>query len=163
MNQKMRDWVREHSPKDGVAVSSPIMGIGEAARLTGLSVSCLRKYEAAGLIIYHRKPKGHRRLSGEDLARIELIQHLIKVRGLNLEGIRRLWALFPCWELKSCPPESREDCPVLEGANSPCWVVLSRRNGCEGDLCRTCEIYRLAAACTEDLKQLVLDLLISQK
>lgn len=163
MKHRVKNWVRDHAPDEKEGVVAPMMSIGRAAELTGLSVSALRKYEAAGLIMYHRTESGYRVLSEEDLIRIRLIQHLIKVKGLNLEGIRRLWALLPCWELKSCSAEARTGCPVLEGTNDPCWVVYEDEGGCDGGECRTCEVYRMAATCTEDLKKLVLDLLVNQK
>ncbi len=140
----------------------PVYTIGQAAELTGLSMSALRKYEAAGLIVYFRTESGYRLLSKEDITRIRLIQHLIKKKGLNLEGIRRLWALLPCWELTGCTEEEWGQCPVRQGVNDPCWVINSERGGCGQNKCRTCEIYRMAASCTEDLKRLVLDLLVKQ-
>ncbi|MBD3165709.1 MerR family transcriptional regulator [bacterium] len=136
----------------------PTLAISEAARATGLSESALRKYEAAGLIHYHRTSGGYRMLSEEDLERIRLIQHLIKKKGLNLEGIKRLWSLLPCWELKGCNAEAQADCPIMQGAMEPCWVIFKNEGCCDEKECRTCEVYRLAAHCTEDLKRLVFSL-----
>jgi MerR family transcriptional regulator, heat shock protein HspR len=138
--------------------------IGDAARETGLSGAALRKYEASGLILFARTEKGHRRVSHEDLIRIKLIQHLIKKKGLNLEGIRRLWALIPCWELKECATEVRANCKIfIKGTNEPCWVVHKSERGCNGHFCRECEVYRMAAVCTEDLKGLLLNLLVKKR
>jgi MerR family transcriptional regulator/heat shock protein HspR len=152
------DWESSgHSTKttDPLAPAYPI---GEAARATGLSESALRKYEAAGLIHYYRTSGGYRMLSDEDLGRIRLIQHLIKQKGLNLEGIKRLWAMLPCWELKGCEGENRTACPIMNGAMEPCWVIFKNEGCCDERECRTCEVYRLAAHCTEDLKRLVFHL-----
>ncbi len=163
MRRQVKEWVKDHSisySEDNVISG---MTIGDAARETGLSGAALRKYEAAGLIFFARTEKGHRRVSHEDLIRIKLIQHLIKKKGLNLEGIRRLWALIPCWELKECSVEVRSNCKILSGTNDPCWVVHKHERGCNGHFCRDCEVYRMAAACTEDLKGLLLDLLVKKK
>ncbi len=149
---------KAHRKETPVDPQEPIYSIGRAAEKTGLSVSALRKYEAAGLIVYYRTSNGYRMLSREDISRIQIIQHLIKEKGLNLEGIRRLWALLPCWELTGCSEEDWRKCPVRQGANDPCWVIHGDAGGCGRLACRTCEIYRMAATCTEDLKRLVLDL-----
>jgi len=131
------------------------MAIGAAARLTGLSESALRKYEAAGLIIYHRTPGNRRMLALEDLERIRLIQSMIKNKGLNVEGILRLLTLIPCWELKKCSREERDICPASVDSRRPCWV-LRENKGCMGEPdCRCCEVYRFGAYCTEDLKSLI--------
>jgi MerR family transcriptional regulator, heat shock protein HspR len=141
----------------------PIITIGEAAQITGLSDSSLRKYEAAGLIHYSRTRGGYRMLSPEDLERVRMIQRLIKVKGLTLEGIRRLWALLPCWEFKGCSAEERENCGVVgESSNDPCWVIQWNKGCCNEETCRECEVYRTAATCTEDLKSLVFDLLLGR-
>lgn len=140
----------------------PVITIGEAAAITGLSDSSLRKYEAAGLITYARTRGGYRMLSLEDLDRVRMIQKLIKGKGLTLEGIRRLWALLPCWELKGCPEAEREGCGVVKGGNEPCWVIQGYDGCCGEATCRYCEVYRTAATCTEDLKGLVFDLLLGR-
>ena len=163
MKRHIRHWIQDYSPKDGGSVTDPAITIGKAAELTGLSESTLRKYEAAGLILYARTSGGYRMLSQEDLFRIRIIQSLIKEKGLNLEGIRRLWALLPCWEFRECDESERAVCPVFGGVNEPCWVLFKARGGCDGLECRTCEVYRMAASCTEDLKKLVLDLLVAER
>jgi len=131
------------------------MTIGEAARATGLSESALRKYEAAGLILYHRSSGNVRVLSHEDLTRIRWIQRLIKNEGLNLEGIRRLWALLPCWECKGCSAEEQKVCPELKDMSHPCWVIHRTLNPAKALECRECDVYRLATRCTDQIKYLV--------
>jgi hypothetical protein len=68
----------------------PVISIGTAAGMVGLSVSALRKYEREGLLIFFRTSTGRRLLSYSDLRRIKMIQQLINDIGLNIEGIRRL-------------------------------------------------------------------------
>ena len=59
-------------------------------------------------------------------------------------------ALQPCWEVKSCPPERRQQCPAWEfQSGTLCWFV----NGtiCEGvvhqdweekmKICQACEVF----------------------
>lgn len=158
MESDLRQWLKDHAPNKGMDTLAPAITISAAARLTGLSDSALRKYESAGLILFHRTAGNVRMLCIEDLERIQLIQHLIKRRGLNLEGILRLWALLPCWEFRKCDDRTRESCPASKGCERPCWVLLSEEKGCEGENCRTCEVYRFGAYCTEDLKMLLRNL-----
>ena len=159
----LAQWLKDHAPKTGIDHLAPLITISVAARMTGLSDSALRKYESAGLIIFHRTEGNVRMLCIEDLERIRLIQHLIRKRGLNLEGILRLWALLPCWEFRKCSRDTLEGCPALSDHDRPCWVALSDEKGCEGESCRTCEVYRFGAYCTEDLKALVHNLITAEK
>jgi MerR family transcriptional regulator/heat shock protein HspR len=151
----LAQWLKDRAPKTGIDHLAPLITISAAARMASLSDSALRKYESAGLIIFHRTEGNVRMLCIEDLERIRLIQHLIKKRGLNLEGILRLWALLPCWEFRKCSKDTLEGCPALSDHDRPCWVALGDERGCEGESCRTCEVYRFGAYCTEDLKSLL--------
>ncbi len=157
MNSSISDWLKEHSPIISVETDVPVMYIGEAARITGLSESALRKYEAAGLVVFYRTETNRRLVSLEDLERIRKIRYLMKSKGLNIKGILRIWALIPCWELKECSPDDRENCPATESSEAPCWVLL-RHKGCAViSSCSKCVVYRFAAYCTEDLKSLLHD------
>ena len=133
----------------------PVISIGTAASMVGLSVSALRKYEREGLLIFYRSESGRRLLSYSDLKRIKMIQQLINQIGLNIEGIRRLLALLPCWDLKPCSPEEKEKCLAYTDPVSPCWMlddsVCSRR----GADCRVCGVYRGGAYCAEAMKSIV--------
>jgi MerR family transcriptional regulator/heat shock protein HspR len=135
--------------------SEPVMSIGTIAEKVGLSVSALRKYEAGGLIIPHRTPSGHRLFSMEDIDRIKIIQHLIQNVGLNVEGIRRLQALLPCWEILSCPTDIRDACPSFEDLARPCWMIKGLDCAPKGNECRECMVYRFGSHCAEDVKHLL--------
>lgn len=133
----------------------PIISIGTAAGKVGLSVSALRKYEAEGLLIYHRTPTGRRLLSRADIKRIRIIQHIINDLGLNIEGIRRLLALLPCWRLKPCTEEEKRACEAVSNAVQPCWMVKETECARRGMDCRLCNVYRYGAYCTEAMKALL--------
>jgi len=155
LNQKVNDWLVEHAPESKIGMHEPVMSIGAASEISGLSESALRKYESAGLIIFFRTATRRRLLSMEDLERIRLIQNFVKKQGLNLEGILRLWTLVPCWELKQCSEKYKDKCEALTSFHRPCWVLMKNK-GCAGNLeCRDCEVYRFGAYCTEDLKSLI--------
>jgi MerR family transcriptional regulator/heat shock protein HspR len=127
--------------------------------MVDLSVSALRKYEKEGLLIYHRTETGRRLLSRADLRRIQMIQHMIGDIGLNMEGIRRLLALLPCWELRPCTAEcvrrEQGNCEARTDSGRPCWMLDRSVCSCDQDDCRNCNVYRYGAYCTETMKQLL--------
>ena len=133
----------------------PVISIGTAAKLVGLSVSALRKYEKEGFLMYHRSETGRRLLCRADIRRIEKIKHMINEIGLNIEGIRRLLALLPCWELKQCSMEDRKRCVAVRDIKQPCWMI--NRTQCrKRDIdCRLCEVYRYGIYCAITMKLLV--------
>ncbi len=136
----------------------PVISIGTAARKVNLSVSALRKYEREGLLLYYRTETGRRLLSRADLKRIRMIQHLIGELGLNMEGIRRLVALLPCWELKPCSAEEKAQCKAVRDPVRPCWMVNESECRRQGIDCRLCSVYRYGAYCTEVMKSLLYDI-----
>ncbi len=136
--------------------SDPVMTIGTLAEKVGLSVSAVRKYENESLIIAHRTPSGHRLFSREDIDRIRNIQRMIQQLGLNIEGIRRLQALLPCWDLLPCSEEKRQECPAYQDNTRPCWMIKGLDcKPSHGNECRECVIYRFGSVCTEEIKSLV--------
>ena len=132
------------------------MSIGTLAEKVGMSDSAVRKYENACLIIAHRTPSGHRRFSHEDIDRIRNIQRMIQVLGVSIEGIRRLQALLPCWDLLPCNPQKREQCPAFQDNTRPCWMIKGLDcTPSHGNECRQCVVYRFGSLCTEEIKSLV--------
>lgn len=139
-------------------LSDPVMSIGTLAEKVGLSVSAVRKYENESLIIAHRTASGHRLFSREDIDRIRNIQRMIQELGLNIEGIRRLQALLPCWELLPCGPQKRQKCPAFQDNSRPCWMIKGLDcTPSDGNECRQCVVYRFGSLCTEQIKSVVHD------
>ena len=134
-----------------------VMPIGTASRRLSLSVSALRKYETEGLIVYQRTPAARRLLAPADLDRIRRIQSLIGDCGLNMEGIRRLVALIPCWELMPCTPEDRRACSAAVETTRPCWMTEQTECARRGMNCRQCRVYRKALEWLPNLKALLHD------
>jgi DNA-binding transcriptional MerR regulator len=133
----------------------PLISIGALADKVGLSVSAIRKYEVAGLIIPHRTRSGHRMFSYEDISRIRFIQHMIKELGFNAEGIRRLQALLPCWDLLPCKKKVRNACQAFKDNSKPCWMIKDAHCTFQGNECRDCIVYRFGSLCIEDIKELL--------
>ncbi len=136
----------------------PVISIGTAAKLVGLSVSALRKYEKEGLLMYHRSDTGRRLLCRADVKRIEKIKHMINDLGLNIEGIRRLLALLPCWDLKQCSVSDRKNCRAVQNLEQPCWMINQTECRNRRLDCRLCEVYRYGAYCVVTMKLLVLEI-----
>jgi len=136
-------------------VLDPVIAIGTLAKKVGLSVSAIRKYEDEGLIISHRSDSGHRFFSFEDISRVNSIQHLIKKLGFNFEGIRRIQAFLPCWDLLPCDKEIRDNCPAYSDKSKPCWMIKDAHCTLQGNECRQCAIYRFGSLCTEDIRGLL--------
>jgi MerR family transcriptional regulator/heat shock protein HspR len=156
----MQDFAGERimsEADDQSTIDDPVVSIGVLAQKVGLSVSAVRKYENAGLIIAHRTDSGHRLFSLEDIERVRNIQHLIQDLGLNIEGIRRIQALLPCWDLVPCDAETREDCPSFNDNTRPCWTIKNLNCAPQGNECRGCIVYRLGSLCTQDIKCLLHD------
>lgn len=142
-------------PEVEEAINDPVVAIGVLAQKVGLSVSAVRKYENEGLIIAHRTPSGHRLFSHEDFARVRNIHRLIQDLGLNIEAIRRMQALLPCWELLPCSAETRGRCSAYEDKTRPCWMIRGLDCAPQGNECRQCVVYRFGSLCTEEIKTLV--------
>jgi hypothetical protein len=133
-----------------------VIGIGTLAKRVGLSVSAIRKYEDEGIIITHRTDSGHRMFSYEDILRIEVIQYLLKELGFNIEGIRRMQAFIPCWDLLSCKQLRRNTCESYSNVSFPCWLIKNARSSQQVNECRECIVYRFGTLCTEQIKELLL-------
>jgi hypothetical protein len=50
----------------------------------------------------------------------------------------------PCWEIKGCTEEKRQDCPSYSQAGVPCWQVFRTKNGLLREDCLECDVFRLA-------------------
>jgi MerR family transcriptional regulator/heat shock protein HspR len=140
---------------DRVPDWEPVISIGTAAKLVNLSVSALRKYEKEGLLIYERSDSGRRLLCHADIKRIKMIKHMIGDLGLNVEGIRRLLALLPCWDLKLCSKGEKDRCAAVTDAVRPCWMIKESECAIGGHDCRRCEVYRYGAYCAVTMKMLL--------
>ncbi|HET6578880.1 MAG TPA: MerR family transcriptional regulator [Gemmatimonadales bacterium] len=86
-----------HSRRGAVTPAEPAsegLTVQETAERTGLSEHTLRYYERAGLLSAIRRDgsSGHRRYSGEDVARLSTLACL-RATGMPLEQMRRYFEL----------------------------------------------------------------------
>ncbi|MCA9743714.1 MAG: MerR family transcriptional regulator [Deferribacteres bacterium] len=131
------------------------MKIGQVARELNISVETIRMYETAGLILPEKTGSGQRLFDVNDVFWLNCIRRLIKEQGMNLEGIRRLLALMPCWNIKPCTAKDQQICPAVLKAEQPCWAMKEQLPPiCKTANCRECAVYQSASKCT-NLKTLL--------
>ena len=68
--------------------------ISVAARILDMHPQTLRKYERVGLVLPSRTGGMSRLYSDEDIARLQLIKHLVDNLGMNLAGVQVAMKLF---------------------------------------------------------------------
>jgi MerR family transcriptional regulator/heat shock protein HspR len=132
----------------------PVFTIGTIAKKLDLAVQTLRLYEHEGLILPYKTDTRRRMYSLHDLQRLRCIRNLIKKDGLNLQGIKRMMSLVPCWEFKGGLDEDCQGCPAYSQVRKPCWSLENVGNKCVGEDCRNCPVYRLEVSC-EKLKKII--------
>ncbi len=126
--------------------------IGAVAKHFNISVDLLRLYEREGLVIPIKSPKGTRYFTERDYPWIETVLRLVREARLNFAGIRHLLALLPCWEIRHCGFDKKQNCPVTKDSTAPCWA---NRSCCMANVdCYECSVYRAAPSC-ENLKALL--------
>lgn len=91
--------------------------IGVVAEIIGVCARTLRLWEKKGLILPQRRGK-NRYYSQADLDRLKYIKHLLEEENLNTYGVKKILEKIACWELKDCPEERKERCPVFK--QHPC-------------------------------------------
>lgn len=132
--------------------NEPVYPISVAARLLNVHPRTIRIYEEEGLI----KPvrRGQKRyFSHDDIDWLQCLRALIHEEGISIPGIKKLLDLTPCWEIRACPPETRESCSAFVDRTRPCWERA--RTACARELqaCESCEVYIQALRETEKRRQ----------
>lgn len=115
-----------------------------ASELSGVSAGTIREYERQGLLRVYRGPSSrHRLFSALEIKWIQQIWHLIHEDGLNVEGIRRLLTVEPCFKIAKCAKEIRDACPVYREESQLCWASDNIPLCCEtsGRICQACPVY----------------------
>lgn len=136
--------------------NSPLFSIGVVADLLQISVPTVRLYEAEGLIIPFKKGSKHRLYSQNDIQRLKCIREAITNKGYSIAGIKALYSMIPCWSIKDCSIEERNDCQAFKEFSNPCWSYKHKDNICELQNCVFCEVYSSHYQCIsikETIKQ----------
>ncbi len=139
-------------------MDEPKYPISVAAKLAGISIPTLRMYEREGLIIPFKKQSNQRLYTDRDLERIHCIRQTINEDKINIEGMRRILALIPCWAIVHCSEEDRASCEAYNSHNKPCWMINHKNNFCSNRDCLDCEVYKAYGNCAsikDKLKELL--------
>ncbi|MFV0426702.1 MAG: heat shock protein transcriptional repressor HspR [Beutenbergiaceae bacterium] len=72
---------------------APTFLISEAAARAGMHAQTLRTYDRLGLVVPRRAAGRGRRYSLRDIDKLSEIQRLSQQEGINLAGVRRIFAL----------------------------------------------------------------------
>jgi len=136
-------------------MNEPVYTIGHAAEKLGVAVPTLRMYENSGLIVPHRTKTNRRLYSRNDIKRLQVIIDLIRVKRLNIESIKYICSLTPCWQVINCPMEVREKCPAYVETSTPCWLLDDACTHNTKDDCRTCEVYLSCPTSLEHPKKIL--------
>ncbi|MFA3782668.1 MerR family transcriptional regulator [Melioribacteraceae bacterium 4301-Me] len=132
----------------------PVYSIGTAAKLLNVSVHTLRMYEREGLFIPFKKDSSQRLFSKKDLERISCIRQAINESKISINGIKAIYSLIPCWEVKKCSKTGRKNCLAFVEHSKPCWTYKHKANDCEGNSCRDCDVYTNYSQC-KNIKELL--------
>jgi len=127
----------------------PMLSIGYVAKKLNVSVQTVRLYEKEGLILPLRTPTDRRLYSLSDLDRLRCIRKMITEHGLNLNGIKRIMSLIPCWEFKGGVDDDCKNCPAFNEAEGPCWSFKNVGDKCKDEDCRSCPVYRIEINCNK--------------
>lgn len=128
-------------------IDEPRYPIRIAAKMLGISVHTLRMYEREGLIIPFKKASNQRQYSPKDLERISCLRNAINVEKISINGIKTIFALIPCWEIKKCSEKDRANCDAYKNHSAPCWLTEHKNTICSEIECRECKVYTGCSDC----------------
>lgn len=132
----------------------PVLTIGAVAGQLGIAVPTVRLYEKEGLVVAHKTDSGRRMFSAHDVSRLQCVRRMITEHGLNINGIKQLMALIPCWDYRGGFDDDCRTCRVFSDFVGPCWNVRGVGAKCRHENCRDCPVYRLRFSC-DDMKEII--------
>lgn len=123
--------------------TTPVYTLSTTSSLSKIPAHSIRQYIEKGLIIPYKKDSNRNLFSQVDILRLKYIHKLLTDEGLNIAGIRALLALIPCWAVRNCSDEERNNCQAFHSDTFPCWEASEKGIGCKNTNCRECEVYRI--------------------
>jgi MerR family transcriptional regulator/heat shock protein HspR len=123
--------------------TTPVYTLSTASALSGIPVHSIRQYIDKGLIIPFKKESNRNLFSQIDILRLKYINSLLNEGGLNIAGIRKLFAVIPCWAVRKCSAGERNTCLAYDGDANPCWEASEKGTLCKNTDCRECDVYRI--------------------
>jgi MerR family transcriptional regulator/heat shock protein HspR len=129
--------------KNSVTSTTPVYTLSTTSTLSGIPVHSIRQYIDKGLIVPYKKETSRHLFSQVDILRLKYIHKLLDEGGMNIAGIRALFALIPCWAVRSCSVKEREKCQAYLSDSYPCWDASEKGTLCKNTDCRECDVYRI--------------------
>ena len=123
--------------------TTPVYTLSTTSALSKIPAHSIRQYIEKGLIIPFKKESNRNLFSQVDIFRLKYIHKLLNEDGLNIAGIRALLALIPCWAIRNCSDEERNNCQAFHSDTFPCWEASEKGIRCLNTNCRECEVYRI--------------------
>ena len=128
---------------DSISSTNPVYTLSTISTLSGIPVHSIRQYVDRGLILPFKKESGRNLFSQVDVLRLKYINKLLDQDGLNIAGIRALFALILCWSVRNCSDSEREKCEAYNNDKFPCWDASEKGPSCKNVDCRECDVYRI--------------------
>jgi MerR family transcriptional regulator/heat shock protein HspR len=153
MNSDLKSDVENEVEND---VHKPVLTLSIVSGLSGIPAHSIRQYIEKGLIIPFKLDSKRHLFSLSDVNRLKHINHLIQKNGLNFAGIRALLAIQPCWAIRHCTEQDRQNCEAYRSYTTPCWEASEKGQVCRNENCRECDVYTCLSK-TADLKSMVRD------
>jgi len=135
-------------------IYNPVLTIGTVAKQLDIAVQTVRLYEQEGLVLPHKTETGRRMYSMHDLERLHCVRRMITEYGMNLQGIKRIMSLLPCWEYKGGLDDQCRSCSSYYEAAGPCWNNPDVAEKCQNQNCRECPVYAVEFNC-QTMKQVI--------
>ena len=123
--------------------TTPVYTLGTTSTLSEIPIHSIRQYINNGLIIPFKKESNRHLFSHVDILRLKYIHKLLVEDGLNIAGIKSVFALIPCWAIRKCSAEEREKCQAFHSDTFPCWDASEKGQLCKNSNCRECKVYRI--------------------
>ncbi|MBT8261430.1 MAG: MerR family transcriptional regulator [Bacteroidia bacterium] len=127
--------------------TEPLYTLSVASRLSNTPTHSVRQYIDKGLILPFKTKNKRHLFSDVDISRLKCIRKHLDEQGLNIAGINALFALVPCWIIKPCSIEDRENCDAYSEIKKPCWQASNKGPECKNTDCRLCSVYQLPEKC----------------
>lgn len=117
--------------------AKPLYAMAVAATLTETTPRMLREYEKAGFIKPARV-NGQRRYSNNDIQFIKNIKFYLDESGMTINGLKLLYMMAPCWEIKQC---NQPACPAYGNYRQKCWEAIKGSGEANARTCQGCPIH----------------------
>lgn len=128
---------------NSISGTTPVYTLSIASELSGIPVHSIRQYIDKGLIVPFTKETSRHLFSQVDILRLKYIHKLLNEYGLNIAGIRALFAMIPCWAIRACSMKERKTCKAFKTDSYPCWDASEKGTLCKNTDCRECDVYRI--------------------